>query len=180
MLKRLLASSSTAVTVASSNPSIPFDPSAHPDVSPPFPTFEASLDRQRPGFETGSIRPLWQGRPAPAIGAGSVGSRFVLRSLRAIFPQRPSGLPDGGAGAGALPERHRRLDRPPERDVLPQGERVIWPLGRGPLRLSGGSRPRRSPWGAELTAIRSATVSAIIGPLSRRRRSSDRVELPER
>src|SRR5271166_3002431 len=105
------------------------------------------------------------------------GSDFVLRRLRAI-PYRPDGLSNRGAGAGALPQRYRRLGRSPERVVLPQGARVICELERGPLRLSWRSRPRRHAWGAELMAIRLATASAIIGLQSHRRGPPHQVGLP--
>src|SRR5271169_2246338 len=93
----------------------------HPSLRPPglsndpaqFPTFEATLDKSRFGFESGSRGPFWQGcelAMAPSMqatfGACLDGPRFVLRGLRAISPYRPSGLPDGGAGTVTLPKRY--------------------------------------------------------------------------
>src|SRR5271167_423973 len=168
-----------AVTTAFSSPSILFDPLAYLDVSVRLPTFDASLDQQRPGFETGPRRALWQGRSAPIVGICPDGARFFLRGLPAV-PYRADGLSDRGASAGALPQRYRCLGRPPERDLLPQRARVICELECRPLRVSWRSRPRRNARSAELTTIRSVMVSAIIGSRLRRRRRLNRVERPAR
>src|SRR6516165_9709231 len=135
-----------AVTVASSNPSIPFDPLVCPDDPVQFPAFEAILEESSFGFESGPKGRFWQGRglasglSMEAMGrAGPDGYRSILLRLRGISSYRASRLPYGGAGAGALPERYRCLDRSPERDVLPQGTWVIR-LADGPLRLSRRGR----------------------------------------
>jgi len=138
-----------------------------------------SLDQRRLRIATGARRRLWQSRQAPIGVETADRSRSVLRGLHANS-YRPSGLSDGRAGAGALPQGYRCLARCPERDLLPQGARVIWQLDCRPLRLSWRSRRGRHARGAELTAIRLVMASAIIGSRSHCRCRPHQVELPAR
>jgi hypothetical protein len=77
-----------AVTVAFSDPSISFDLLVYPDDPVQFPTVEATLDKIKFGFESGSRGSFWQGRELAAMqaifGVGLDDTRSVLRGLRAI------------------------------------------------------------------------------------------------
>ena len=110
--------------------------------------FQGSDDRNADDQQLVAPRDDFMRNLGPCVCFGSSG--FVLRGLWGRS-DRSNGLSDRGAGADALSERYRRLARPPERALLPQGTRVIWSLECGPLRLSYRSRRRGHARDAQLT-----------------------------